>query len=71
VVSFPVEPIWFMTRIARRWFRFALLLMLAVSAQVPACEYGTRQNADGTTGGQAAAYRLSLTPPPSPAASHA
>jgi hypothetical protein len=62
VVSFPVELIQVMTRIAARWFRFALLLMLAVSAQVPACEYQPHQNADG--GGQATAYRMSLTTPP-------
>jgi histidine triad (HIT) family protein len=47
-----------MTRKTRRWFRPALLLMLAVSAQVPACEYGQHQ--DGGT----QAYRMSLADPP-------
>jgi hypothetical protein len=60
VVSFPIELIHLMTRKARRWFRFSLLLMLAISAQVPACEYGPHQNADG---GQAS-DRISLTAPP-------
>ena len=49
-----------MTRITRRWFRPALLLMLALSAQVPACEYGQHQNQDGTTSG----YRQTLADPP-------
>jgi hypothetical protein len=70
VVSFPVELIRFMTRIARHWFRVALLLMLAVSAQVPACEYGVRPNPDGGSG-QASVDRLSLTPSQSVMASHA
>jgi hypothetical protein len=49
-----------MTRIPRRWFRPALLLMLAISAQVPACEYGQHQNQDG--GSQV--YHMTLTDPP-------
>jgi hypothetical protein len=49
-----------MTRTTRRWFRPALLLMLALSAQVPACEYGQNQNPDGPQNG----YRLSLSDPP-------
>jgi len=49
-----------MTRITRRWFRPALLLMLALSAQVPACEYGQHQNQDGTISG----YRQTLSDPP-------
>ncbi len=48
-----------MTRTTRRWFRPALLLMLALSAQVPACEYGQHQNQDGTSG-----YRQTLADPP-------
>lgn len=52
-----------MTRITRRWFRRVLLLMLAISAQVPACEYGQRPNGDG----QATAYRTTLTTTPPPA----
>jgi hypothetical protein len=48
-----------MTRITRRWFRPALLLALAVAAQVPACEYG-HQNPDGST----VAYRMTLADPP-------
>jgi hypothetical protein len=59
----PIEPIGFMTRITRRWFRRVLLLMLAISAQVPACEYGQRPNGDG----QATAYRTTLTTTPPPA----
>jgi hypothetical protein len=51
-----------MTRITRRWFRPALLLMLALSAQVPACEYGQHQNQDGG----ATSYRLTLADPPQP-----
>ena len=49
-----------MTRTTRRWFRPALLLMLALSAQVPACEYGQHQNQDGTISG----YRQTLSDPP-------
>jgi hypothetical protein len=48
-----------MTRITRRWFRPALLFMLAISAQVPACEYGQHQNPDGST----QAYRMTLAEP--------
>jgi len=53
-----------MTRITRRWFRRSLLLMLALSAQVPACEYGQQGGRDG---GQAAAYRTTITVTPPPA----
>jgi len=50
-----------MTRIPRRWFRPALLLMLAISAQVPACEYGQNQNQDG---GGSQGYHMTLADPP-------
>jgi hypothetical protein len=53
-----------MTRKTRRWFRPALLLMLAVSAQVPACEYGQHQNQDGSN----QAYHMTLADPPQPSA---
>jgi hypothetical protein len=49
-----------MTRPTRRWFPPALLLMLALSAQVPACEYGQQQNPDGGTTGS----RMTLAEPP-------
>jgi hypothetical protein len=58
--SSSIESILVMTRKTRRWFRPALLLMLAVSAQVPACEYGQNQNQDSS--GQA--YHMSLADPP-------
>ena len=61
--SSSIELILVMTRTTRRWFRPALLLMLALSAQVPACEYGQHQNPDGTTG---QSYRQSLVDPPQP-----
>lgn len=54
-----------MTRSTRRWFRPALLFMLALSAQVPACEYGQHQNQDGSY----SAYRILVTDPPQPSAS--
>jgi hypothetical protein len=54
-----------MTRLTRRWFRPALLFMLAISAQVPACEYGQHQNPDGSY----SAYRMTLSDPPQLSAS--
>ena len=60
--SFPIEAPGFMTRITRRWFRRSLLLMLALSAQVPACEYGQNPGRDG----QCTNYRMILTVTPSP-----
>jgi len=60
VLFFSIESISAMTRLTRRWFRPGLLLMLALCAQVPACEYGQHQNQDGGTTG----YRMSLAEPP-------
>jgi len=40
------------------------MLMMAVSAQVPACEYGQHQNQDGGSSG----YRMTLADPPQPSA---
>jgi hypothetical protein len=39
--------------------------MLALSAQVPACEYGQHQNQDGST---TSGYRMTQADPPQPTA---
>jgi hypothetical protein len=62
--SSPIKAVGYMTRITRRWFRPALLLMLAISAQVPACEYG--QHPGDGNGGQTMAAPMNPTTPPAP-----